>query len=302
MIERSDSSGKEPAMENIDIPQLIHTYAIPWGIRIVTALVIFIIGRFVVGLVVRLAEKLMRRQKLDETLVVFVLSILRSLLLLFVIIAALSQLGIDTTSLIAVIGAAGLAIGLSLQSSLSNFAAGVMLITFRPFVKGNFVEAGNAMGTVEQVGIFTTTLITPDNKEIIVPNGTIMSSNITNFSAKPTRRVDMTFGVSYDDDLRKVREILEDIIHSDERVLKDPEPAIMVGALADSSVNFLVRPWVNAADYWPVFWDTTEKVKLRFDEAGITIPFPQRELHITQAATPANAAEAASADSGAKVE
>lgn len=269
-------------MENIDIPHLINAYAIPWGIRIVTALVIFYIGRLVVGIVVGVAQKLMLRQKLDETLVIFVVAILRSLLLLFIIIAALSQLGIDTTSLIALVGAAGLAIGLSLQSSLSNFAAGVMLIMFRPFVKGNFVEAGNAMGTVDKVSIFTTTMITPDNKEIIVPNGAIMSNNITNFSAKPTRRVDMTFGISYDDDLRLARTLLQDIVNSDERVLKDPAPAVMVGELADSSVNFLVRPWVNSADYWPVFWDTTEKVKLRFDEAGITIPFPQRELHISR--------------------
>lgn len=277
-------------MENIDIPHLINAYAIPWGIRIVTALVIFIIGRMVVAVVVGIAQKLMLRQKLDETLVIFVVAILRALLLLFVIIAALSQLGIDTTSLIALVGAAGLAIGLSLQSSLSNFAAGVMLIIFRPFVKGNFVEAGNAMGTIDKVNIFTTTMITPDNKEVIVPNGTIMSNNITNFSAKPTRRVDMTFGISYDDDLRLARNILQEIVEEDERVLTDPAPAVVVGALADSSVNFLVRPWVNSADYWPVFWDTTEKVKLRFDEAGITIPFPQRELHITRH-EPAVAAE-----------
>lgn len=277
-------------MENIDIPHLINVYAIPWGIRIVAALVIFYIGRVVVAVVVGIAQKLMLRQKLDETLVIFVVAIVRALLLLLVIIAALSQLGIDTTSLIALVGAAGLAIGLALQSSLSNFAAGVMLIIFRPFVKGNFVEAGNAMGTIDRVNIFTTTMITPDNTEIIVPNGTIMSNNITNFSAKPTRRVDMTFGISYDDDLRMARNILQDIVEGDDRVLTDPAPAVVVGALADSSVNFLVRPWVNSADYWPVFWDTTEKVKLRFDEAGITIPFPQRELHINRH-EPAMAAE-----------
>lgn len=272
-------------MDNVDIPYLINSYAIPWGIRIVTALVIFYIGRAVVGILVRVAQTLMLRQQLDETLVIFVVAILRALLLLFVIIASLSQLGIDTTSLIALIGAAGLAIGLSLQNSLSNFAAGVMLITFRPFIKGNFVDAAGAMGTVEKISIFTTTMTTPDNKEIIIPNGAIMSGNITNFSAKPTRRVDMTFGISYDDDLRLARSILQDIVNEDPRVLKDPAPAVMVGALADSSVNFLVRPWVNSADYWPVFWHTTESVKLRFDEAGITIPFPQRELHITRLET-----------------
>jgi small conductance mechanosensitive channel len=260
-------------VDQIDFNALISDYAIPWGIRLALAVVIFYAGRIVVALVMRVVDKLLTRNKLDETLVNFITSILRYVLLLFVVIAALSQLGIDTTSLIALLGAAGLAIGLALQGSLANFAAGVLLIMFRPFTKGDFIEAGGAMGTVT----------TPDNKEIIVPNGAIMGGNITNYSARPTRRVDMVFGISYGDDLREAQRILEEVIAEDERVLAEPSPLITVGELADSSVNFLVRPWVNGGDYWDVLWQTTAKVKLRFDEAGLTIPFPQRDLHVHQA-------------------
>jgi len=279
---------------SLDLNALVNDYAIPWGIRIALALVIFYVGRGVVALVVRGVEKVLTRQKVDETLVSFMTSILRWLLLLFVVIAALSQLGIDTTSLIALLGAAGLAVGLALQGSLANFAAGVLIIIFRPFTRGDFIDAGGAMGTVDKISIFTTILTTPDNKEVIVPNGGIIGGVITNFSARPTRRVDMMFGIAYDDDLRKARQLLEEIIAADDRVLAEPAPVITVGELADSSVNFLVRPWVNAADYWDVLWDTTEAVKLRFDEAGITIPFPQREVHVRQPApTAADQAQAA---------
>ncbi|MEM9314124.1 MAG: mechanosensitive ion channel domain-containing protein, partial [Pseudomonadota bacterium] len=238
---------------------------IEYGTAILLAILIFYIGRFIVGRVVRVIQRIMLGRGTDETLVNFVCSIVRWLGLLFVVIAALSQLGVDTTSLVALIGAAGLAIGLALQSSLANFAAGVMLIVFKPFKKGDFVEAGGAMGTVDAISIFTTVMTTPDNKEIIVPNGAIIGGNITNFSARPTRRVDMVFGVSYSDDLRKARQLLEEIVAADSRILAEPEAVITVGELADSSVNFLVRPWVNAADYWGVLWDTTEAVKLRFD-------------------------------------
>lgn len=279
---------------SLDLNALVNDYAIPWGIRIALALVIFYVGRGVVALVVRGVEKVLTRQKVDETLVSFMTSILRWLLLLFVVIAALSQLGIDTTSLIALLGAAGLAVGLALQGSLANFAAGVLIIIFRPFTRGDFIDAGGAMGTVDKISIFTTILTTPDNKEVIVPNGSIIGGVITNFSARPTRRVDMVFGIAYDDDLRKARQILEEIIAADDRILAEPAPVITVGELADSSVNFLVRPWVNAADYWAVLWETTEAVKLRFDEAGITIPFPQREVHLRQPApTAADQAQAA---------
>ena len=273
---------------SFDLNALVNDYAIPWGIRIVFALVIFYLGRGVVALVIRGVEKVLARQKIDETLIGFMTSILRWLLLLFVVIAALSQLGIDTTSLIALLGAAGLAVGLALQGSLANFAAGVLIIIFRPFTRGDFIDAGGAMGTVDKISIFTTILTTPDNKEVIVPNGSIIGGVITNFSARATRRVDMVFGIAYEDDLRKARQILEEVIAADDRVLADPAPVITVGELADSSVNFLVRPWVNAADYWTVLWETTEKVKLRFDEAGITIPFPQREVHVRQPAPTAS--------------
>ncbi|MCB1729151.1 MAG: mechanosensitive ion channel [Halieaceae bacterium] len=267
-------------MENIDIPALLETYVIPWGIKLFFALVIFIIGRIVVSVVVGFAGKLLRARKMDDILVGFLLAILRWVLLLFVVIAALSQLGIDTTSLIALLGAAGLAIGLSLQSSLSNFASGVMLIIFRPFTKGDFVEAGGATGVIQTISIFTTTMTTPDNKEVIVPNGAIIGGNITNYSARDTRRVDMVFGISYDDDLLKAKQLLQEIINEDPRVLKDPAPVIALGTLNDSSVDFLVRPWAKTEDYWALLWDTTEKVKLKFDEAGISIPYPQMDVHL----------------------
>ncbi len=271
-------------MENLDIAALINDYVIPWGLQILLALVIFYIGRMVVGVVVNSIKKLLLARGMDEILVSFLTSIIRWVLLLFVIVAALSQLGVDTTSLVALLGAAGLAIGLSLQSSLSNFASGVMLIIFRPFTKGDFVEAGGATGVVESISIFTTTMTTPDNKEVIVPNGSILSNNITNYSARDTRRVDMVFGISYDDDIRSAKQLLEEIIGADERVLKDPEPVIALSELADSSVNFIVRPWARTADYWAVLWDTTEAVKLKFDEAGISIPYPQMDVHVDKPA------------------
>lgn len=269
-------------MENLDIQALISDYVIPWGIKIILALVIFYVGRMVVGVVVNSIKKLLSARGMDEILVSFLTSIIRWVLLLFVIIAALSQLGINTTSLVALLGAAGLAIGLSLQSSLSNFASGVMLIIFRPFSKGDFVEAGGATGVVQSISIFTTTMTTPDNKVVIVPNGAILGNNITNYSAKDTRRVDMVFGISYDDDIRKAKQILEEIIAADDRVLDEPAPVIALSELADSSVNFIVRPWAKSEDYWALLWDTTETVKLKFDEAGVSIPYPQMDVHFNK--------------------
>lgn len=277
-------------MEFIQDPEKWMPYAIEYGTALFLALVIFYIGRMVVNRVAKVSSRVMISRGMDETLVNFVVSILRWVGLLFVVIAALSQLGVDTTSLVALLGAAGLAIGLSLQDSLGNFAAGVMIIIFKPFKKGDFVDAGGAMGTVESITIFTTIMTTPDNKEIIVPNGTIMGGNITNFSARPTRRVDMVFGIAYDDDLLKAKQLLEEIIAADDRVLAEPAAVVTVGELADSSVNFLVRPWVNAADYWAVMWDTTEAVKLKFDAEGISIPFPQMDVHMQR---PQDDAEAA---------
>lgn len=264
------------------IQGFIDTYAIEWGVNIITALAVFVIGKWIAKGLVNVAKKAMVKSKLDETLISFLGNVLYGLVFTFVIIASLSQLGVQTTSLAAILAAAGLAIGLSLQSSLSNLAAGVMIITFRPFKKGDFVETAGVAGTVDEVNIFTTHMSTPDNKAIIVPNGKILGDNIINYSAKAIRRIDFVFGVSYSDDLQKVKAVLTSIIKSDERILQDPQPVIAVSELADSSVNFVVRPWVKSADYWAVLWDVTEAVKVRFDQEGISIPFPQQDMHMHQ--------------------
>ncbi|MBU2886887.1 mechanosensitive ion channel [Gilvimarinus agarilyticus] len=263
-----------------DMNEFVQTHVIPWGISLVTALLIFIIGKIVVKILVGVIGKLLRRTNLDNILVEFIQAIANALLLIVVIIAALDQLGVDTTSLIALIGAAGLAIGLALQGSLQNFAAGFLLLVFRPFTAGDYIEAGGTAGVVKTIGIFTTTLNSPDNKEIVVPNGAIYSGNITNYSALPTRRVDLVFGIGYGDDIKKAKEIMDSVVKADERVLADPAPQIAVSELADSSVNFVVRPWVNSADYWGVKFDLTENIKLAFDENGISIPFPQMDVHL----------------------
>lgn len=254
-------------------------YVLPWIINIAFAAAIFIVGRMIAKMLVRLLGKILRKGKMDEMLVNFISSIANILLLLVIIVAALDQLGVDTTSLIALVGAAGLAVGLALQGSLQNFAAGVMLLVFRPFKEGDFIEAAGVSGVVEHISIFNTVMRTGDNKEIIIPNGNIYSGVITNYSARDTRRVDMVFGIGYDDDLKKAKALLEEIVNSDERVLKDPAPVIAVSELADSSVNFVVRPWAKSGDYWGVMFDTTEAVKLRFDEEGISIPYPQMDIH-----------------------
>jgi len=269
-------------LENIDIAELINTYIIPWGINIAFALAIFIVGRMVVKTIIKLIRALMTKTGTDVILIDFICAIINAILMLFVAIAALDQLGVDTTSLVAVIGAAGLAIGLSLQDSLKNFASGVMLIVFRPFTAGNFIEAGGVSGVVEKISIFSTLMRTGDNREVIVPNGAIYGGTITNYSARDTRRIDMVFGIGYDDDIRKAKEIIQGILDADERILDEPEPLIAVGELADSSVNFNVRPWVNSGDYWPVHFDLNEKIKLAFDDNGISIPFPQMDLHIAK--------------------
>ncbi len=253
-----------------------------YGLKILGAIVVLIVGRIVVGMLTRLVRRLMRKSNADETLIRFLTSLVKFGLLAILAIIVLSQLGIQTTSFVAIIGAAGLAVGFALQGSLSNFAAGVMLIVFRPFKAGDFVDAGGAMGSVQEVGIFVTILKSPDNRRIIIPNATITSGNITNFSAEETRRVDLVFGIGYGDDIKKAKKILERIVNEEERVLKDPAPTIAVSELGDSSVNFVVRPWVKGSDYWGVYFDLTEKVKLTFDAEGISIPFPQRDIHMHQ--------------------
>ena len=266
-----------------DTEQMSHvmdTYIIPWGINIVIAIVIYIIGRMIAGMLVNVLGKIMTRSEYDNMLVDFIKSIARTILMLFIIIASLNQLGVDTTSLAAILGLAGLAIGLSLQGSLQNFASGVMLLVFKPFKAGDFIDAGGATGVVKSIHIFTTVMTTGDNKEIIVPNGGIYGGNITNFSAKDTRRVDMVVGIGYDSDLKKAKAILNEMVAADERILKDPAPTVAVSELADSSVNFVVRPWVASDDYWGVKFDFNEAVKLRFDAEGISIPFPQMDVHV----------------------
>jgi len=249
-------------------------------INIAIAAAILVGGIWLAKRIKKYVASTMENREVDALLASFSSNIIYVALVAFVIIAALGQLGIQTTSFVAIIGAAGLAIGLSLQGSLANFASGVMIIAFRPFKVGDFIEAGGVSGVVEGIQIFSTQMRTGDNKAIIIPNSNITGGNITNYSAKDTRRVDLVFGIGYDDDIKKAKEILMELATSDERILKDPEPLVAVSELADSSVNFVVRPWVNTADYWGVYFDLTEAVKLRFDKEGISIPYPQQDVHM----------------------
>ena len=251
-----------------------------YGLNIVGAIVILVLGRIVAGIVKKIIRSIMTKNKVEETLTSFVTSISYFAMMTFVLIAAINKLGIQTASFVAILGAAGLAVGLALQGSLSNFAAGVLMIIFKPLKVGDYVEAGGAAGAVEEVGIFTTIIKTPDNKKVIVPNSGVTGGNITNYSANPVRRVDIVAGVSYGDDIDKVKKVLSEIQAEDERILKDPAPMIGLVELGDSSVNFTVRSWVKTADYWNVFFDTQEKIKKRFDAEGISIPFPQQDVHI----------------------
>ena len=267
-------------MENII--NTIWQYLSIYGLKVIAAIAILIIGRLVAKGFRSFFEKILTGRDVDPMITNFVGNLTYVLLLVFFVLAALGQLGVQTTSFVAVIGAAGLAIGLALQGSLSNFAAGFLMIIFRPFKVGDFIEGAGTSGTVEHIQIFTTQLKTPDNKTVIIPNAALTADNIVNWSTKGTRRVDMVAGIGYDDDIDKARQVLADIIAEDNRILKDPAPLIAVNELADSSVNFVVRPWVNAADYWGVYFDVTEKIKKRFDEAGLNIPYPQQDVHVYQ--------------------
>ena len=253
-----------------------------YALDVVLSLIIFILGRWVAKAVIGLVRRLMSKKGVDQTLSRFVTSLLFALLMAVVIIAALGQLGVQTTSLVAIVGAAGLAIGLALQGSLSNFASGVMLIVFRPFKAGDFIEAAGVSGAVEEVSIFNTTLKTPDNKIVIVPNAQVTGGSIVNYSAEDMRRIDLVFGIGYGDDIRRAKQVIESVLAEDERILKHPAPTVGVVELGASSVNLAVRPWVRTADYWDVFFATNERMKQRFDAEGITIPFPQRDVHIHQ--------------------
>jgi len=253
-----------------------------YGTRILGAIAILVIGRIVAGILASFVGRMLAKASADETLQRFLTALTRILLLTFVVLAALNTLGVQTASFIAIIGAAGLAIGFALQGSLSNFASGVMLIIFRPIKAGDLVEAGGHLGFVREIHIFNTILVTPDNKRVIIPNSKVTGDSIINYSAEGSLRLDMTFGIAYHDNISKAKGILEQIVTADPRVLKDPAPTVAVRELGDSSVNFAVRPYVTVDNYWGVCFDVTEKVKQAFDDQGVTIPFPQHDIHMHQ--------------------
>lgn len=254
------------------------------SLNILIAIAVFIVGRFLSKRLAKVIGAIMTKAGVEEILVGFLRNIIYYALLAAVVVAALGQAGINVTSFLAILGAAGLAIGLALKGTLSNFAAGVMLILLKFFKKGDFITISGQTGTVQSIKTFYTILTTTDNKQIIVPNSSILGSTIINFSANPTRRVDMVFGIGYDDDIAEARRIIEDILDADERILKDPAPVVAVSELADSSVNFTVRSWVARQDYMAVYWALNERVKIAFDQAGISIPYPQRDVHVHQIA------------------
>lgn len=269
----------------IELMQLGKDWLIAHGPGIIVALVILAVGRWIAMWLAAIGRKAMTKGNIDETLARFLSKLIYYALLAAVVIAAADQAGIKTTSFIAIFGAAGLAIGLALKDSLGNFASGVMLILFRPFKVGDYVTAGGVSGTVQQVDIFSTVLKTPDNQKIIVPNGAITADVITNVNSETTRRIDLIIGIGYDDDIRQAKDTLANLVHADSRILADPAPKIAVAELADSSVNLIVRPWVKTDDYWDVRLELTEKIKLTFDEKGISFPYPQQEVHMHQVAS-----------------
>lgn len=262
------------------IPDNIVEIVASYAFSLLMALLIFVIGKWAVNKVVKLLGKVLRKVKgMDETLIKFLENIVYYALMIVVMLTALGKLGVETTSFLAILGAAGLAIGLALKDSLGNFASGVMIILFKPFKVGDLVTAAGVTGSVSEVGIFNSVFITADNQKIIVPNGAITSGTITNVNALDTRRVDLVVGISYDDDIKKAKDILTSIISSNEKVILDKGITVAVSELADSSVNFVVRAWVNTPDYWDVKFGLTESIKTTFDKEGITIPYPQQDVY-----------------------
>lgn len=259
-----------------EILRILSTY----GLKLLGAIAVFIIGKIIAKWLSQLVARAMSRTSVEKTLIKFLSNLVNIALMAFVIIAALGVMGIETASFAVVLGAAGLAIGLALQGSLSNFAAGVLMMIFKPFKVGDFIEAGGAMGSVTEIQIFNTILNSPDNIRIIVPNAQVTGGNIKNYTANGTRRVDLVVGVSYEDDLKKAKDVIEKVLGRDKRILSEPAWTVAVSELADSSVNFVVRPWVNAADYWDVYFDLTTNIKLALDDSGISIPYPQRDVHV----------------------
>lgn len=266
-------------MNTISI-ETLKTQLVNWAPKAITALAVLLIGYIIARLATGLFRKVLKKGKLDQTLVGFLGNLLYMILMTLVVIMAIGRLGVDTTSFAAVLAAAGLAVGFALQDSLGNFASGVMLIAFRPFKSGDLIQAGGVTGVVDEINVFSTRIKSLDNQLIIVPNGQITSAAIVNMTAEPIRRVDMVFGIGYDDDIRQAKSILEEILASHPKVLKEPESTVAVSELADSSVNFVVRPWCDTADYWTVWFDVHESVKTRFDSEGISIPYPQRDVHV----------------------
>lgn len=263
------------------LPEL-RKYITEFGVHIISAIAILVIGFWISKTLTKVLKKVLTKRGVDVTLIGFLTSALKFALYLFVIIAAVGQLGIETTSFIAALGAAGLAIGLALQGSLANVAAGVMLIIFRQVKVGQFVESGGVSGTVEKVGIFNTTLVTIDNKVIYIPNSKLINDNIINYSEKDTRRIDLVFSISYEDDIDKTKKIIQSLIDSDPDILKVPAPLVAVGELTDNSVNIFVRPWVNTNKVLDVRFRLTELIKKKFDEENISIPFPQSDVYVHQ--------------------
>lgn len=262
------------------ILQKVYEYLAQYGFRVIGALIIFLIGRWLAKIVSRWIEAALIKSRIDKTLAKFVKNLSHIVLLIFVVMAALAPLGVETTQFAVVVGAAGLAIGLALQGSLANFASGFLMIIFRPFKVGDFIEAAGVKGTVKEIQIFNTIINTPDNIRVIIPNAQLTGGNILNYTINGTRRIDLVVGISYEDDLKKAKRVIEEVLARDDRVLKDPSPTIAVSGLGDSSVNFVVRPWVNSADYWAAYFDLTAEIKLALDENDITIPFPQRDVHL----------------------
>ena len=271
---------------NLQLDQIlarIMTLLTDWGLKVLGAVVVLFVGLQVAKWVRKGVGKALTRGNMDPTLVPFISSLTYYLVMAFVVIAVLGMVGIQTASMIAVLGAAGLAVGLALQGTLANFASGVMLLIFRPFHKGDYVEAGGAAGTVEAVGIFTTTLNTPDNVRIVIPNSSVWGQTIKNYAANPTRRVDMVVGISYGDDIATAVDTVTRVLKAESRVLDDPEPVVAVSELGDSSVNLVVRPWCKKEDYWGVRFDLTRTLKEELERSGCSIPFPQRDVHLFRA-------------------
>lgn len=260
---------------------------VKYGLQVVGAVLILVAGRWLAKLLSRLISRVLTKAKVDATLVPFIENLSYTAMLVFVIVAALDRVGVQTASFIAVLGAAGLAVGLALQGSLANFASGVLLLIFKPFRVGDLVEIGGVSGTVQAIQIFNTVLNSPDNVRIVVPNGTVTGGSISNYTINGIRRVDLVIGVSYDDDLKKARRVIESVLAAEPKILAEPAPIVAVNEMGDSSMDFVVRPWVKTADYWSVYWSLTEKLKVAMDENGLTIPFPQQEIFVHTAATPA---------------